>query len=336
MKIIVDAFGGDNAPLAVLRGCELAVGEQGVEIILTGDENKIKTCAAENGISLDSMSIIHTSEVMDMHDSPNEIIKSKKNTSMGAGLTALSEGRGDAFVSAGSTGALAFGATFIVKRIKGIKRAAIGSVMPSYEKPFMLLDCGANVDCRAEMLDQFALMGSIYMEKVIGCKNPRVALANIGAEETKGGELQLNAYKLMQKAEYNFTGNIEARDIAFGKADVVVADGFTGNMLLKMYEGAALAVTKMMKAVFMKNAVSKAGALLVKPGLKDFKKRMDYSEYGGAAFLGISKPVIKAHGSSDANAIKNAIRQAKSFVEGEVIKQITQSLDLVKQQGSEE
>lgn len=330
MKIIVDAFGGDNAPLEILKGCELAVKELDVQIILTGDEQKIKKCAAENAVSLDGMSVIHTPEVMTMEDSPNEIIKSKRNTSMGVGLDALAKGEGDAFVSAGSTGALAFGATFIVKRIKGIKRAAIGSIMPSYEKPFMLLDCGANVECRPEMLDQFALMGSIYMENVIGCKKPRVALANIGAEETKGGELQLAAYKLMEQADYNFTGNIEARDVPFGAADVVVADGFTGNMLLKMYEGAAAAIVKMLKSMFMENTKNKLAALAMKPSLKGFKKRMDYTEYGGAAFLGIAKPVIKAHGSSNANAIKNAVRQAKYCIETNVIGEIEKNVGLKK------
>ncbi|MCR4925097.1 MAG: phosphate acyltransferase PlsX [Clostridiales bacterium] len=326
MKIIVDAFGGDNAPLEILKGCQQAVEELGVEIILTGDEGKIKDCAKQNDISLDKMSIIHTPEVMQMCDSPNEIIKSKKNTSMAVGLTALADGEGDAFVSAGSTGALAFGATFIVKRIKGIKRAAIASVMPSYKKPFMLLDCGANTECRAEMLDQFALMGSIYMNKVIGYDNPSVALANIGTEETKGGELQHSAYNIMKNAKYNFIGNIEARDVPFGEADVVVADGFTGNMLLKMYEGSASAILKMVKGIFLKSAITKVAALMLKPALKDFKARMDYTEYGGAAFLGISKPVIKAHGSSNAKAIKNAIRQAKYCVEGNIIGEIVANL----------
>lgn len=328
MKIIVDALGGDNAPLEILKGCQMAVKELNVEIALAGDEEKIKKCAEENGISLNKMELIGGGDEMDMHAEPATILKENSGTSMAAGLKALSEGKGDAFVSAGSTGALAVGATFIVKRLKGVKRPCIGSVMPSSDKPFMLLDCGANAECRPEMLRCFGVMGSTYMKQVMKMESPRVALANIGTEPEKGGELQKAAYALLKEEKNcNFIGNIEARDIPFGKADVVVADGFTGNMLLKMYEGTALALMKNIKGIFMKSIITKLSALMLKSGLSDFKKKMDYTEYGGAALLGVRKPVIKAHGSSNAKAFKNAIRQAVLFAETGVNEKITEAME---------
>lgn len=327
MKIIVDAFGGDNAPLEIIKGCEQAVKELDVDIVLTGDEKKIRDCASDNNISLSRMEIIHTGEVMGMDDDPMTILKAKKNTSMGVGLTALANGEGDAFVSAGSTGALTAGAMFIVKRIKGVKRAALASVMPSNNGPVMLMDCGANVNCNEKVLNQFGAMGSIYMNRVLGIENPKVALANIGTEETKGGELQLNAYALMKQSDYNFIGNVEARDIPFGAADVVVADGFTGNIILKMYEGVAGALLSNIKDIFTASLKTKIAYLMVKPGLRSFKKKMDYTEFGGAPLLGIAKPVIKAHGSSNAKAIKNAVRQAVKFSEQGMIEEIKKSVD---------
>ena len=237
MKVIVDAFGGDNAPLEVIKGCAQAVAELGVEIILTGSESVIKKCAADNGISLTGMDIAHTKEIFDIHAEPNEIVKSKKNTSLGLGLQLLAEGKGDAFVCAGSTGALVMGATFIVKRIKGIKRIAPSPVLPADKGSFVLVDAGANTECRPEMLVQFAVMGSAYAEKVMGYKKPKVALLNIGAEETKGRELEIEAHKLLSESGLNFVGNIEARDMPKGEVQVVVTDGFTGNVALKLYEG---------------------------------------------------------------------------------------------------
>lgn len=332
MKIIVDALGGDNAPLEILKGSALAVKELGCEILLAGDEEAIKKCAEENNISLENMTLLGGGEEMDIHADPTSILKENSGTSMGAGLKALAEGKGDAFVSAGSTGAVTVGATFIVKRLKGVKRPCIGSVMPSNDKPFMLLDCGANAECRPEMLRSFAVMGSVYMENVMKTENPRVALANIGAESTKGGELQKEAYVLLSNEDkINFTGNIEAREIPFGGADVVVADGFTGNMLLKMYEGAALALMKNIKGIFKKNIFTKLAVLPLAGGLKAFKKKMDYSEYGGAALLGVKKPVIKAHGSSNAKAFKNAIRQAMRFAESGVNEKISAAVSAEKE-----
>jgi phosphate acyltransferase len=327
MRIIVDAFGGDNAPLEVLRGCELAVKELGVRIRLTGSEAEIKKCAAENGISLAAMDILDAPDVMLMTDHAAEILKSKSETSLAVGLKALAAGEGSAFVSAGPTGALVMGATFIVKRIRGIKRAAIAAVMPTNAGPVMLIDMGANVDCTPEYLHQFAVMGDIYMKKVMGYESPRVGLANIGTEETKGGKLQLEAYERMKSAPYNFIGNIEARDIPFGCCEVVVADGFTGNIILKMYEGVAGAIMVNLKAIYKKNLFTKMSALLVKKGLTEFKNNMDYSEFGGAPLMGINGTVIKAHGSSNAKAIKNAIRQAKIYTEQGVVETIAKSLN---------
>lgn len=319
-RIIVDAFGGDNAPLEVIKGCEQAVKELGVQIVLTGSEEKIRKCAEDNGISLDGMEIVHADGVFDIHEEPKEIIKSGKNTSMAVGMQLLAEEKGDAFVSAGSTGALVMGATFIVKRIKGIKRVAPSPVLPADKGSFILLDAGANTECRPEMLVQFAVMGSAYMEKVMGVKNPRVALLNIGGEDTKGRELEIEAYKLLKESKLNFAGNIEARDLPKGECDVVVTDGFTGNIVLKLYEGMGSFFAKKMKWIF--SGAGAIGALFSFGKIKQFKKQMDYRETGGSALMGVKKPVIKAHGSSDSTAFFNAVRQAQKCVEGKVIESI--------------
>jgi len=320
MKVIVDAFGGDNAPLEVLRGCERAVKELDVDILLTGSETKIKACAQENGISLDRVEIAHTDEVFDIHEEPNQIIKSGKNTSMALGLQLLADGKGDAFVSAGSTGALVMGATFIVKRIKGIKRVAPSPVMPGDKGSFLLADAGANTECRPEMLVQFAIMGSAYMEKVMGISNPKVGLLNIGAEETKGRDLEVETYKLLEKSGLNFVGNIEARDMPKGECQVVVTDGFTGNIALKLYEGMGSFFARKLKWIF--SGAGTLGALFSLGKIKAFKKQMDYKEVGGSALLGVRKPVIKAHGSSDGTAFFNAVRQAKRCIDGNVTSEI--------------
>lgn len=319
-KIIVDAFGGDNAPLEVIKGCERAVRELGVKIILTGSENKIKKCAADNGISLDGMEIAHTDQVFDIHNEPTEIIKSGKNTSMALGMQLLAENKGDAFVSAGSTGALVMGATFIVKRIKGIKRVAPAPLLPTDKGSFILLDAGANTECRPEMLMQFAVMGSAYMEKVMGIKSPKVGLLNIGAEDSKGRELELEAYKLLKGSGLNFAGNIEARALPDGDCHVVVTDGFTGNIVLKLYEGMGSFFARKLKWIF--SGIGKVGAVLSLGKIKILKKQMDYRETGGSALMGVKKPVIKAHGSSDAKAFFNAVRQAQKCVNGKVIESI--------------
>lgn len=326
MKIIVDCFGGDNAPSEILKGSALAVKELDVDIVLTGDKEKIEKCARENNISLERMEIEDCPDVIAMEDDAKSVLKAKSNSSMAVGFRLLNEGRGDAFVSAGNTGAIAVGATLITKRIKGIIRPAIASVMPSVTTPFVLMDCGANAQCRSEMLCQFALLGSIYMEKIMGVKNPKVALANNGSESTKGTPLQIETYEKLSEGNLNFVGNIEGRAIPFGDADVVVADGFSGNLILKTYEGTAKALMGSIKNIFTRNLRSKLAYLAIKDGIDDLKTQFDYKEYGGAVMLGVKKPVIKAHGSADARTFKNAIRQAVLFLSHDLISTIENQL----------
>lgn len=333
MRIIVDAFGGDHAPLEILKGSRMAVDELGITVLLVGREAEIRACSEKNGISLAGMELLHADSVLAMEDDPAEILRGKSDTSMAVGLRALAEGKGDAFVSAGSTGALVMGATFTVKRIKGIKRVAIASILPSDQTPFLLVDCGANAECKPEALVQFAAMGNLYMKHVMQVAKPRVALANIGTEAGKGGALQRDAYTLLStRQEFNFIGNIEARQIPFGGCDVVVADGFTGNMLLKMYEGVAAAMMDNIKRIFLKSIKTKLAFLLVKGGLKEFKKKMDYTEFGGAPLLGLRMPVIKAHGSSKAKGFKNAIRQAVYTVQNDVCGEISRNMPQLAQE----
>lgn len=328
MKIIVDAFGGDNAPLEVIKGSRMAVDELGYEIVLVGNEKIIKDEAEKNNISLSGITIVHAPDVISMDDEPMDVMKSKSNSSMSKGLQLLALGEGDAFVSAGNSGALAVGATLKVKRIKGIKRCAFAPVIPKDKGFFMLIDSGANVECRPEMLRQFAVMGYIYMKNVMVVENPRVGLANVGTEKTKGDELRYETFNLLQETKnINFIGNIEARDIPGDIADVVVADGFTGNIILKLYEGMAKSVFGKIKDIFKKNFKGKLAASLIMPELKELKKSMDYSEHGGAPLMGISKPVFKAHGSSDAKTFKSAVRLAGEYVKRNVVGLISKSLE---------
>ena len=323
MKIIVDAFGGDNAPLEILRGAADAVAAYGHEILLTGNEETIRRVAAENGISLANMEIVDAPDVMTMEDHPKSILREHKDCSMAVALRLLSEGRGDAMVSAGSTGALLMGGTFIVKRIKGISRPALAPIMPSDDRPFMLIDCGANADCRPEMLLQFAKMGSVYMSHMFPREGgPRVGLLNVGTEDTKGGELQLSTFPLLKDSGLNFIGNVEARDVPAGVADVVVADGFSGNVLLKTMEGTIDTLMKNLKGAFMSTLRTKIGAMLVMPGLRILKKKLSTSEYGGAVLLGINKPVVKAHGNSKAKGFTSAIRVAAEFAASGAVEEI--------------
>lgn len=331
MKIVVDGFGGDNAPLSVIEGSALAVQELGVDIVITGEEKVIRQVAEQHHISLNKIEIVNTTDVIAVCDDPTSIMKEHAQSSMAVGMKLLADGQADAFVSAGSTGALVVGATMIVKRIKGIKRPTIATIIPCQNGCFMLADAGANLDCRPEMLLQFGLMGSIYMEQIMNINRPRVSLVNVGAEETKGRELQLEAYRLFQKSALNFMGNIEAREIPLGGADVVIADGFTGNVILKLTEGLAKFVMGGLKEMFLGSVKGKVAASLLMKDMKQFKKKMDYKEYGGAPLLGAAKPVIKAHGSSDAYAYKNAIRQAKAFVEKDVIGTIEQAIQKSKE-----
>lgn len=326
MKIIIDAFGGDNAPLEIIKGAMLAVDEYKIDVVLVGDENKINDCVKENNIELKNTEIVDAKGIITMHDDAKSVLKEKADSSMAAGFRLLNEGIGDAFVSAGNTGAVTVGATLITKRIKGIKRPAIASVMPSAKKPILLMDCGANSECRAEFLYQFGIMGSLYMKHILKYENPSVALANNGTEDSKGTPMVKEAYALMKNAPYNFVGNIEGRQIPFGEADVIVADGFTGNIILKMYEGVAKALMNGIKYAFMKNALTKISYLGVKSGIDDMKKQFDYKEYGGAVMLGVRKPVIKAHGSSDAKTFKNAVKQAVWFLESDLISCIEKNI----------
>ncbi len=326
MKIIVDAFGGDNAPLEIIKGSRMAADELGYEIILVGNENIIKSEAEKNNISLNNMKVVHTEDIINMEDVPTDIMKSKNNSSMAVGLRLLAENQGDAFVSAGNSGALCVGATLIVKRIKGIKRCAFAPVIPKGNGFFMLIDSGANVECRPEMLRQFGIMGSIYMKNIMTVENPKVGLANIGTESTKGDELRFEAFNLLKDSNINFVGNIEARDIMGDCADVVVTDGFTGNIILKFYEGMAKSLFGKFKEIFSKSFKNKLAASVLLPDIKKMKKQMDYKEYGGAPLIGISKSVFKAHGNSDAVTFKNAIRLAGEYTKRNVVKLITDSL----------
>lgn len=331
-RIILDAFGGDNAPIEAIKGAAMAVSEYGVTVILTGSEQEIRQIAQQQNILLDGIEIINASSVMPVCAEPTSIKKKYSDSSLAVGLKLLAEGHGDAFVSAGSSGALVVGASLVVKRIKGIKRAGFAPVIPCLGggDKYMLMDSGANVDCRPEMLLQFGIMGSAYMNKVMGIASPRVGLINVGAEESKGGDLQLEAYKLLKAAPINFIGNVEPRELPMGACDVAVCDGFSGNIVLKLTEGVAKALTTQIKGIFMQNVVTKLAFLGVKSGMANFKKQLDYTEHGGASLLGVLKPTIKAHGSSNAKAFKNAIRQAKIFVEGDVIGDIQNGLQELK------
>lgn len=326
MKIIVDAFGGDNAPLEIIKGCSLAIEEYGYNIVLVGPKNKIEKVAIENNLSLKNMEIVNANEVITMGDSADSVIKAKKESSMSVGLSLLSQGKGDAFISAGNSGALVVGATLLVKRIKGIKRCAFAPILPKDNGFFMLIDSGANLDCRPEMLYQFGAMGSTYMERVMGVNQPRIGLANVGTEDHKGLELQHEAFKLLKRSSLNFIGNIEARDIPMDAANVVVSDGFTGNIILKMYEGVALTLLGKIKEMFKKNVKTKLAATLLLNDIKELKKQIDYNEFGGAPIIGISKPVFKAHGSAKAKAFKNALRLTAAYVEKDVVSEITNAL----------
>lgn len=330
MNIIIDAMGGDHAPKEILQGAADAVKEYGIEITAVGRKDEIEACAKENGIDLSGITVVNAQETIEMCDEPTAAIRSKKDSSMVVGLRMLAEGRGDAFVSAGSTGALLAGATLIVKRMKGVKRPAIGTVVPGGNQPYLLMDAGANVECRPEMLDAFAVMGSVYMEKVMGRRMPKVGLVNNGAEETKGTPTYVEAHQRMkQNAAIHFIGNVEPKDIPKGDIDVVVCDGFTGNVILKLTEGLANTLIGEIKNVFLANLKTKLAFLMVKPGMQAFKKKMDADEHGGALMMGVTKPVIKAHGSSRAKAFKNAIRQAKLCVESRTVDSMREKLDAV-------
>jgi len=336
MKIIVDAMGGDNAPLCNVKGALNAVKEYGVEVVLVGRGEEILACLQQEGVNdlPAGLEIAHADQVVEMCDNPATAFKEKKSSSLTVGLNMLKNGDGDAFVSAGSTGALLSAATLLVKRVKGIRRAAMAPVVPTAGGGAVLIDCGANAECTPEYLLQFAFMGSFYAEHVMGRPEPRVGLLNIGAEESKGTELQKQTYLLLKQAaeggRINFVGNVEARDAVLGSVDVIVADGYSGNVFLKTLEGTGLFMAKQLKGMFKKNLLTKLAAVLVSGGIKDFKKLLDSREVGGTALLGISKPVIKAHGSSDDYAIQNAIRQAAKVAGSGIVEDIAENIAYMK------
>ena len=336
MRIIVDAMGGDNAPQAPVKGALRAAEEYGVEIILVGrGEELLKVLQSEGIADLPAgVEIAHAEQVVDMEDNPATAFKEKKDSSLTVGLNLLKEGKGDAFVSAGSTGALLAGATLLAKRIRGIRRAAMAPVVPTGGGGAVLVDCGATAECTPEYLLQFAFMGSYYAERVLGRPEPRVGLLNIGAEPSKGTGLQQETYGLLEKARQegriNFVGNVEAREAVEGAVDVIVSDGYSGNIFLKTMEGTGLFLAREIKKMFMSNTKSKLAALLVKDGIRDFKKLLDAGEVGGTALMGISKPVIKAHGSSDDYAMKNAIRQAIEYQKAGIIEDITENVEYMR------
>lgn len=315
--IIVDVMGGDNAPLETVKGVARAAAEFGDDIkyILVGDTVQIEAVARENGISLDRFDMVHTDSVITMNDEAISVVRGKEFSSMSMGLRMLKEGRGDAFVSTGNTGALFTGANLIVRKIKGVKRPAIATVLP-LQTPVLLVDSGANVVVTPDYLEQFAIMGSAYMKHIMNVDNPRVGLLNNGEEEHKGTELQIETYKLLRQSKtVNFVGNIEGNRVMQNTCDVIVADGFTGNIFLKTLEGLGKMMLKTIKAALYSKVRTRAAGLLIKGEMQGIRKTFDAGEFGGAPILGISKPVIKAHGSSNAKAFKNAIRQAIAYAD---------------------
>jgi len=329
MRIIVDAMGGDNAPQEIVKGAVEAHKLFGHEIVLVGREDAVKECLKNEGAAeLEGISVVHAGDVIDMNDEPTAAVRRKKDSSMVVALNLLKKGEGDAVVSAGSTGALLAGGTLLVRRIKGIRRACLAPCVPNIDRGFILIDAGANAECVPEQLLQFAYMGSLYAERVMGISNPRVGLLNNGVEEHKGTPMHQEAYQLLGKAEgINFIGNVEGSGVQFGDVDVVVSDGFSGNILLKSMEGTAKLVMKMMKDVMTSGLKNKLAAAVLKKDVYALKDRMDPNRVGGTALLGVSKPVIKAHGSSTAPAIVNAIKQAAAFTESGFIKAIEDNIE---------
>jgi len=329
MKIAIDAMGGDHAPKEVVIGAQKAIEHfNDIEITLVGNESLIRPYITND----ERLSIIHTEQVIEATDEPVRAVRRKKEASMVLMANEVSEGRADACISAGNTGALMAAGLFIVGRIDGIDRPALAPTLPTIDgKGFVLLDVGANVDARPEHILQYAFMGAAYAEKVRGVERPRVGLLNVGTEDQKGNELAKKAFQLMQHTSLNFVGNVEARDLLEGVADVVVTDGFTGNVALKTIEGTAIAMFSMLKSALTSGFVSKMAALALKPQLLQLKQKMDYAEYGGAALFGLRAPVIKAHGSSDAHAMFHAVRQAREMVANEVVQTVKQSIAEIKQ-----
>lgn len=328
MVILLDAMGGDNAPDATIKGAVDAINQIKAKLILIGNEDIIKAKIKEfynkdiSEIS-DRLEIKNTTEIIEMEDIPTQAIKHKKDSSMVVGFNMLKSGEGDVFISAGNSGALLTGATLLVGRIKGVDRPALAGILPAYKSRLVLMDCGSNTNCKPINLLQFAQMSSIYLKTTLGVKDPKVGLLNIGTEETKGNELTKESYKLLkEKSEelgINFVGNVEGRDAFSGKIDIVVTDGFTGNIFLKAVEGLGKFVKRTLSESLKKNLLSKIAAIPSLPAINRFAKTVDYKEYGGALFLGVNKPVVKAHGSSDEKLFEFTIKQAEQFVENKAV-----------------
>ena len=335
MRILIDAMGGDNAPEAIVKGAVLASKEYDVELVLIGKEDQVNAILRAEGVQPGGkISVVNADDEITLEDDPATAVRRKKNSSMAVMLSMLAHGEGDAAISGGSTGALLSGATLTVRRIPGVRRACFAPVIPNGDKGVVLIDCGANVECTPEYLLQFGYMGSFYSQKILGCDNPRVGLLNNGSEDSKGTELCKAAYALLKEAcdagRLNFIGNVEGGDVFSGGVDVIVTDGFSGNVLLKSMEGTAKFLMKNIKSRLMGSLKTKLGALLIKKDLYGLKKMMDVSEVGGTPFIGITKPVIKAHGSSDARAIRSAVKQAIAFVDAGVTEEIEKNIDYMK------
>ncbi|HBF8534746.1 phosphate acyltransferase PlsX [Clostridioides difficile] len=325
MKIVIDGMGGDNAPKSNVEGAVNAIKEYQVDLIITGDKDLLEKEFSNYEFNRNKLEIVHTTEIIENEDKPVKAIRSKKDSSMVVALNLVKEGKADAIISAGNTGALLAGGLFVVGRIKGIDRPCLCSAIPNVKRGMTLIaDCGANADCKPKNLVEFAAMSNIYSRKVLGLENPKVALANVGLEEGKGNDLVKRSYEEIKKLDLNFIGNVEAREVINAYTDIIICDGFTGNILLKSAEGVALSVMSLIKETFMASTKSKIGALLIKDDLRKLKSFIDYSEYGGAPLLGLNGGVIKAHGSSDAKAIKNAINQGIKFSKGKVVEDINQ------------
>ena len=328
MRIVIDGMGGDNAPKSNVEGVVNAIKEYNVDLIITGDKKLLEEEFSKYEFDRSKLEIVNTTEIIENEDKPVKAIRSKKDSSMVVALNLVKEGRADAVISAGNTGALLAGGLFIVGRIKGIDRPCLCPAIPNVKRGMTIIaDGGANADCKPKNLVEFAAMSDIYARKVLGYENPRLALANVGIEEGKGNDLVKKSYEELKKLDLNFIGNIEARDVINAYTDIIVCDGFTGNILLKSAEGVAMSVMGLLKETFMSSTKGKMGALLLKEDLKKLKSFMDYSEYGGAPILGVNGGVIKAHGSSNSLAIKNAIRQGIRFSEGNVIESIKEFIE---------
>ena len=336
MKIAIDGMGGDNAPKSNVEGVVSAIKEYNIDIIITGDKDVLEREFANYEFDRSKLEIVHTTEIIENEDKPVKAIRSKKDSSMVVALRLVKEGKADAVVSAGNTGALLAGGLFVVGRIKGIDRPCLCPAIPNVKRGMTIIaDGGANADCKPRNLVEFAAMTHIYSKKVLGIENPRISLANVGAEEGKGNDLMKKSYEELKNMDINFIGNLEARDVINAKTDVIVCDGFTGNILLKSAEGVAMSVMGLLKETFLSSTKGKIGAMLLKDDLRKLKSFMDYAEYGGAPLLGVNGGVIKAHGSSNSKAIKNAINQGIKFAKGNVLEEIEDFVQSFKEDNEE-